>query len=370
MNAIFLASDDVVDDDTSKMKYLWRCAIPMISYGTYYLFCRRRGVVKNEKLKEDPLHQLVAFYTSSIAANTSLEVVTQVLELKNMHPVVPGLINTIHMIIPYTISYYIDHRKQIKQDKKDSNKPVEKIINRLISGIKSIVFNKYVYGGIGCVISLRLISELLIPYTVLPSNGEVEWFSNQFYLDWILKLRSWSLLSISELSVWYVTNYPLNLLYLLSKASVIELVFILYAYCEECSWREFVLPRLKETGMGFWKSSILSGTMWAIWKFCLYSEQYQNLDFTSLLVTIASSAMISPIFSFVSEQSRLQPKGILTGMMRALLNSTPTSWQMLKQGSDITNSMCGVSGLCTSTFCVVLLYLLQSRSNFKARNDK
>lgn len=68
---------------------------------------------------------------------------------------------------------------------------------------------------------------------------------------------------------------------LLSGASVGFILLSLFALFEEIGWRGFLVPELAKI-TNFWKTSVISGVIWAVWHFPLIIFVSEEFDFAGI----------------------------------------------------------------------------------------
>lgn len=133
-----------------------------------------------------------------------------------------------------------------------------------------------------------------------------------------------------------------------------------FALGEELAWRGF-LPRIMDA-WGFWKKSLVIGTVWGFWHapLVLMGHNYPDHPIVGVFMMILLCVVMTPVFLYLREKSR---STMVAAIAHGTLNgSAGISVMYLAGGNDL---LCGSTGLVGIMILVILdfmIYLLRKNS--------
>jgi len=111
---------------------------------------------------------------------------------------------------------------------------------------------------------------------------------------------------------------------------------------EEYGWRELLF---RETGhLGFWKSSLLTGSIWGIWHgpIILHGHNYPEHPVAGVIMMTVWCILLAPLFTYIRYKSR---SVIAAAILHGTLNGTVGIAVMtVSGGNDLTRGMTGFAG--------------------------
>ncbi len=114
------------------------------------------------------------------------------------------------------------------------------------------------------------------------------------------------------------------------------------AFGEELGWRGFLLKELAP--LGFWKSSLVIGTIWGIWHapIILMGHNYPGYPVIGVIMMVVWCILLSPMFSYVTIKSRsVIPAATMHGTLNA---SYGLSIMLIEGGGVLTVGITGLAG--------------------------
>ncbi|MBF0542436.1 MAG: CPBP family intramembrane metalloprotease [Nitrospirae bacterium] len=123
---------------------------------------------------------------------------------------------------------------------------------------------------------------------------------------------------------------------------------------EELGWRGFLYNEF--LGLGFYRSSLLIGTIWGIWHMpiILMGHNYPQHPVFGVLMMTLWCILLSPIFSFIRERS---DSVIATSILHGTINGTfVLSILLLKGGNDLIIGITGISGFIVLIMINILIF--------------
>lgn len=130
---------------------------------------------------------------------------------------------------------------------------------------------------------------------------------------------------------------------------------------EELGWRGFLFNELKH--LGFWKSNILTGTIWGLWHapIILQGHNYPDHPYLGVLMMIPLSISLAFILSWL----RLKTNSVLgPALFHGMVNASGGGLVLLcYEYNDLLGSIAGVAGV-LGCMLIVLLIWIKDRKTF------
>jgi len=133
------------------------------------------------------------------------------------------------------------------------------------------------------------------------------------------------------------------------------------AYGEEAGWRGFLFKELKH--LGFWKMSILIGSIWGIWHapIILMGHNYPQHPQIGVIFMIIFCILLSPILFFIRlKTNSVIPCAIAHGTLNA---SSGIAILLIKGGNDLLVGITGIAGLIILALFNLVILLMSRREN-------
>ncbi|MCD6202234.1 MAG: CPBP family intramembrane metalloprotease [Bacteroidales bacterium] len=115
-----------------------------------------------------------------------------------------------------------------------------------------------------------------------------------------------------------------------------------FGFGEELGWRGLLLRELQS--MGFWKSSVIIGSVWGIWHIpvILQGHNYPEHPVAGVFMMILWCILFTPVISYV----RIRAGSVVAAaIMHGTLNATAgIAIMLVKGGNDLTVGVTGLSG--------------------------
>ena len=124
---------------------------------------------------------------------------------------------------------------------------------------------------------------------------------------------------------------------------------------EEVGWRGFLVRELGH--LGFWKSSVLIGLTWGVWyaPLVLLVLNYPHNLQLGVLVMIAWTTLLSPIFSYIRLKSR---SVIAAAILHGTINAVPgLALLPITGGDEMTVGITGLAGFIVLAFINLALFI-------------
>jgi membrane protease YdiL (CAAX protease family) len=150
---------------------------------------------------------------------------------------------------------------------------------------------------------------------------------------------------------------PVNPIWLVLVLALIAgtTVNAIAALGEEVGWRGFLVRELGH--LGFWKSSVLIGLTWGVWHapLVLLGLNYPHNPQLGVLVMIAWTTLLSPIFSYIRLKSR---SVIAAAILHGTINAVPgLALLPITGGDELTVGITGLAGFIVLAFVNLALFI-------------
>lgn len=138
----------------------------------------------------------------------------------------------------------------------------------------------------------------------------------------------------------------------------------LAAFGEEAGWRGFLQNRL--SGLGFWKSSAVTGLVWGIWHapIILQGHNYPEHPVTGVFMMIVFCLLWSPVLAWIRIRSgSVIAPSIVHGTINA---SAGLAVLYLRGGSDLTVGLTGLAGFIALVPVLVAVFCFPRKKDASA----
>lgn len=144
------------------------------------------------------------------------------------------------------------------------------------------------------------------------------------------------------------------------------------AFGEEAGWRGYLWSSVR--GLGFWKASLIVGTLWGLWHAPLiisghnYGTDYAGFPWTGVAMMTAFCIALSPFMGLLRDKTASSlPAAIFHGTINAISGVTV----VLLAGADIwTMGMIGIPGLAILAVLSAAVALLRPNAASQALQSK
>ncbi len=191
---------------------------------------------------------------------------------------------------------------------------------------------------------LAMFASTLLPGVSLDPNSELVRLAIADMSTKGLEIDGWGLLAITIVGSLFA-GFTIN---------------AFFAFGEEIAWRGF-LPRIMDA-WGFWKKSLVIGTVWGFWHapLVLMGHNYPDHPIVGVFMMILLCVVMTPVFLYLREKSG---STMVAAIAHGTLNgSAGISVMYLAGGNDL---LCGTAGLVGIMILVILdfmIYLLRKNS--------
>lgn len=191
---------------------------------------------------------------------------------------------------------------------------------------------------------LAMFASTLLPGVSLDPNSELVRLAIADMSTKGLEIDGWGLLAITIVGSLFA-GFTIN---------------AFFAFGEEIAWRGF-LPRIMDA-WGFWKKSLVIGTVWGFWHapLVLMGHNYPDHPIIGVFMMILLCVVMTPVFLYLREKSG---STMVAAIAHGTLNgSAGISVMYLAGGNDL---LCGTTGLVGIMILVILdllIYLLRKNS--------
>lgn len=191
---------------------------------------------------------------------------------------------------------------------------------------------------------LAMFASTLLPGVSLDPNSELVRLAIADMSTKGLEIDGWGLLAITIVGSLFA-GFTIN---------------AFFAFGEEIAWRGF-LPRIMDA-WGFWKKSLVIGTVWGFWHapLVLMGHNYPDHPIAGVFMMILLCVVMTPVFLYLREKSG---STMVAAIAHGTLNgSAGISVMYLAGGNDL---LCGTTGLVGIMILVILdllIYLLRKNS--------
>ena len=191
---------------------------------------------------------------------------------------------------------------------------------------------------------LAMFASTLLPGVSLDPNSELVRLAIADMSTKGLEIDGWGLLAITIVGSLFA-GFTIN---------------AFFAFGEEIAWRGF-LPRIMDA-WGFWKKSLVIGTVWGFWHapLVLMGHNYPDHPIVGVFMMILLCVVMTPVFLYLREKSG---STVVAAIAHGTLNgSAGISVMYLAGGNDL---LCGYTGFVGIMILVILdfmIYLLRKNS--------
>ena len=191
---------------------------------------------------------------------------------------------------------------------------------------------------------LAMFASTLLPGVSLDPNSELVRLAIADMSTKGLEIDGWGLLAITIVGSLFA-GFTIN---------------AFFAFGEEIAWRGF-LPRIMDA-WGFWKKSLVIGTVWGFWHapLVLMGHNYPDHPIVGVFMMVLLCVVMTPIFLYLREKSG---STMVAAIAHGTLNgSAGISVMYLAGGNDL---LCGSTGFIGIMILVILdfmIYLLRKNS--------
>lgn len=191
---------------------------------------------------------------------------------------------------------------------------------------------------------LAMFASTLLPGVSLDPNSELVRLAIADMSTKGLEIDGWGLLAITIVGSLFA-GFTIN---------------AFFAFGEEIAWRGF-LPRIMDA-WGFWKKSLVIGTVWGFWHapLVLMGHNYPDHPIVGVFMMILLCVVMTPVFLYLREKSG---STMVAAIAHGTLNgSAGISVMYLAGGNDL---LCGSTGFVGIMILVILdfmIYLLRKNS--------
>lgn len=124
---------------------------------------------------------------------------------------------------------------------------------------------------------------------------------------------------------------------------------------EELGWRGLLQKEL--AFLGFWRSSVLIGSIWGLWHapLILQGHNYPQHRVIGVFMMTVWCMLLAPIFGYIRVKAR---SVIAAAIVHGTLNATyGLSIVLIRGGSDLTTGVTGLPGFLVLAVLIVVLFL-------------
>ena len=191
---------------------------------------------------------------------------------------------------------------------------------------------------------LAMFASTLLPGVSLDPNSELVRLAIADMSTKGLEIDGWGLLAITIVGSLFA-GFTIN---------------AFFAFGEEIAWRGF-LPRIMDA-WGFWKKSLIIGTIWGFWHMplILMGHNYPDHPIAGVFMMVLLCVVMTPVFLYLREKSG---STMVAAIAHGTLNGSAGISVMYLAGSN--DLLCGTTGLVGIMILVILdfmIYLLRKNS--------
>ena len=160
-----------------------------------------------------------------------------------------------------------------------------------------------------------------------------------------------------EASRKFMADLPVHFIWLMLLQALIAGTTInaMLGFGEELGWRGFLQKEL--SGLGFWKSSTLTGLIWGLWHapLILMGRNYPQHPELGVAVMVGWTLLLSPLFSYI----RIKGNSVIAAsIFHGTLNAVPgLAIMLLSGGDDLTTGITGLPGFIVLAVANILLFI-------------
>lgn len=147
----------------------------------------------------------------------------------------------------------------------------------------------------------------------------------------------------------------------------------IFGYGEERAWRDYLLTRFTELGMGFWKTSLLTGAIWGLWHYpiILQGHNYPSNPLLGVLWMTISCMLMGPTMQFFTEKANTKPLAATPAILHGVFNASFMFGGMfLKGGDEFRNCLLGTSGWLTWMIANGLIFVYNDLNKPKKKDEQ
>lgn len=191
---------------------------------------------------------------------------------------------------------------------------------------------------------LAMFASTLLPGVSLDPNSELVRLAIADMSTKGLEIDGWGLLAITIVGSLFA-GFTIN---------------AFFAFGEEIAWRGF-LPRIMDA-CGFWKKSLVIGTVWGFWHapLVLMGHNYPDHPIVGVFMMVLLCVVMTPVFLYLREKSG---STVVAAIAHGTLNgSAGISVMYLAGGNDLLCGTTGLVGIMIFAILDFMIYLLRKNS--------
>lgn len=192
---------------------------------------------------------------------------------------------------------------------------------------------------------LAMFASTLLPGVSLDPNSELVRLAIADMSTKGLEIDGWGLLAITIVGSLFA-GFTIN---------------AFFAFGEEIAWRGF-LPRIMDA-WGFWKKSLVIGTVWGFWHapLVLMGHNYPDHPIAGVFMMVLLCVVMTPVFLYLREKSG---STMVAAIAHGTLNgSAGISVMYLAGGNDLLCGTTGLVGIMIFAILDLLIYILKKKIN-------
>lgn len=132
------------------------------------------------------------------------------------------------------------------------------------------------------------------------------------------------------------------------------------AFGEESAWRGFLYRCLN--GMGFWKKSLVIGTIWGLWHapIILMGHNYPGHPVAGVFMMVAFCVLLTPLMIFIREKSE---SVIMAAVAHGTVNALAGIAIVYLSGyNELLSGFAGLAGFIVLALCNLIIFLFTRSS--------
>lgn len=132
------------------------------------------------------------------------------------------------------------------------------------------------------------------------------------------------------------------------------------AFGEESAWRGFLYRCLN--GMGFWKKSLVIGTIWGLWHapIILMGHNYPGHPVAGVFMMVAFCVLLTPLMIFIREKSE---SVIMASVAHGTVNALAGIAIVYLSGyNELLSGFAGLAGFIVLALCNLIIFLFTRSS--------
>ena len=132
------------------------------------------------------------------------------------------------------------------------------------------------------------------------------------------------------------------------------------AFGEESAWRGFLYRCLN--GMGFWKQSLVIGTIWGLWHapIILMGHNYPGHPVAGVFMMVAFCVLLTPLMIFIREKSE---SVIMAAVAHGTVNALAGIAIVYLSGyNELLSGFAGLAGFIVLALCNLIIFLFTRSS--------